>query len=270
MLAVTNRHTEVEKEETNDSDDDDALLNDSEEEEKEPASMEEEPNAKEEKPTPKEEDIVLKPSLLSSNGIMSREDGSYMCTFCKKNLSGKKEVLTHVKTSASVHISEMIPSHKKSRKQSNTTAPKKESKYPFHYHLTHRSLKKQEELRNEIASISGTEQASLLYGSKAWSDFSLHPTLLANLTSLHCEKPTIIQEQGVDAACRGKDVLGAAPTGSGKTLAFSVPLVDWLLKHPAGNDEKWRVRAVVISPTRELALQTLRVLTRLCEGGNVR
>lgn len=116
----------------------------------------------------------------------------------------------------------------------------------------------------------GTEQATLLYGTKAWSDFSLHPTLLANLASLHCDKPTVIQEKGVDAACRGKDVLGAAPTGSGKTLAFCVPLVDWLLKRPAGEDAKWRVRAVVISPTRELALQTLRVLTRLCEGSGVK
>ena len=94
--------------------------------------------------------------------------------------------------------------------------------------------------------------------------------MLANLASLHCDKPTVIQEKGVDAACRGTDVLGAAPTGSGKTLAFCVPLVDWLLKRPAGEDAKWRVRAVVISPTRELALQTLRVLTRLCEGSGVK
>lgn len=148
--------------------------------------------------------------------------------------------------------------------------PQKESKCAISLHLTLRSQKKQEELRNEIASISGTEQATLLYGTKVWSDFSLHPTLLANLASLHCDKPTVIQEKGVDAACRGKDVLGAAPTGSGKTLAFCVPLVDWLLKRPAGEDAKWRVRAVVISPTRELALQTLRVLTRLCEGSGVK
>lgn len=47
---------------------------------------------------------MLKPSLLSSNGIESQEDGSYVCTFCKKNLSGKKEVLGHVKTSASVRL----------------------------------------------------------------------------------------------------------------------------------------------------------------------
>ena len=132
---------------------------------------------------------------------------------------------------------------------------------PFHS----RSTKKRDELRNEIEAISGTEQASLLYGTKTWEDFSLHATLLANLKALHCEKPTVIQEKGIDAAARGKDVLGAAPTGSGKTLAFSVPIVDWLLKHKkeAG---KWVLSAMIITPTRELALQTMRVLTRLCEG----
>ena len=92
---ITRRHAEVEKEESNGSAEDDALLNDSEEE---PSKTEEEPKSKE------EGDIVLKPSLLSSNGIESQEDGSYVCTFCKKNLSGKKEVLGHVKTSASVRL----------------------------------------------------------------------------------------------------------------------------------------------------------------------
>ena len=100
---ITRRHAEVEKEESNGSAEDDALLNDSEEEEQ--PSVKEEPSKTEEEPKSKEGgDIVLKPSLLSSNGIESQEDGSYVCTFCKKNLSGKKEVLGHVKTSASVRL----------------------------------------------------------------------------------------------------------------------------------------------------------------------
>ena len=109
----------------------------------------------------------------------------------------------------------------------------------------------------------------MLYGTKTWEDFSLHATLLANLKALRCEKPTVIQEKGIDAAARGKDVLGAAPTGSGKTLAFSVPIVDWLLKHKK-EAEKWVLSAMIITPTRELALQTMRVLTRLCEGSDLK
>lgn len=162
----------------------------------------------------------------------------------------------------------------------------------------------------------------------------------------------MIQERAVEAALRGKDVLGAAPTGSGKTLAFSVPLVNWLMNYLDGEEseeegdeveggegegdeiedqeeseeregeevedqeesedqvedqvegedqeemegeneesenkentnenknigqkttsakhKQWNIFSIIISPTRELALQTSRVLTRLCNKSSIR
>ena len=142
-----------------------------------------------------------------------------------------------------------------------------------------------------------------MYGKKTWSEFSLESQLIKNLKALNCKRPTVIQEQAVDAAMRGMDVLGAAPTGSGKTLAFCVPLVNWLMKRlgeeemeqemeqeeqekeeeeeqeeeqqddddQADNTTKqWNIYSVIISPTRELALQTSRVLTRLCNKTPIR
>ena len=115
---------------------------------------------------------------------------------------------------------------------------KTESKYFSFWYLIDRSQKKQEELRKEIDSVSGTAEAHLLYGEKTWGEYGLHSQLLKNLKALKCKRPTVIQERAVEAAFRGKEILGAAPTGSGKTLAFSVPLVDWLMKLEEEEEEE--------------------------------
>ncbi|VDP09613.1 unnamed protein product [Soboliphyme baturini] len=73
-------------------------------------------------------------------------------------------------------------------------------------------------------------------------------------------EPTEIQKQAIPLALRGCDVLGAAKTGSGKTLAFIIPLLECLWR------AKWSrvcgVGGIVISPTRELALQTYETLQK--------
>ena len=71
-------------------------------------------------------------------------------------------------------------------------------------------------------------------------------------------KTTEIQKQSLKYSLEGKDVLGAAKTGSGKTLAFIIPVLERLHK------EKWTsfdgLGALIVSPTRELALQIFKVL----------
>lgn len=72
---------------------------------------------------------------------------------------------------------------------------------------------------------------------------------------------TTIQRTSIPLALRGKDILGAAKTGSGKTLAFLVPLLERLVR------KRWTeydgLGALVISPTRELAMQIWEVLTKI-------
>ena len=68
---------------------------------------------------------------------------------------------------------------------------------------------------------------------------------------------TEIQKETIPLLVQGKDVLGAAKTGSGKTLAFILPAVELLYKAQFTN--KNGVGVIVISPTRELALQTFNV-----------
>uniref|UniRef100_A0A667Y8G4 Probable ATP-dependent RNA helicase DDX52 n=1 Tax=Myripristis murdjan TaxID=586833 RepID=A0A667Y8G4_9TELE len=93
------------------------------------------------------------------------------------------------------------------------------------------------------------------------ADYGLHPRLLHNLRDAGLNSPTAIQMQAIPLMMHGRELLACAPTGSGKTLAFCLPLLAHL-KQPANRG----FRAVIISPTRELASQTYRELLRLSEG----
>ena len=63
--------------------------------------------------------------------------------------------------------------------------------------------------------------------------------------------PTPIQQQAIPIALQGKDILGCAQTGTGKTAAFSIPILQRLYK----TDKKQGIKALILTPTRELAIQ---------------
>jgi ATP-dependent RNA helicase DDX18/HAS1 len=88
-------------------------------------------------------------------------------------------------------------------------------------------------------------------------------TIKAVREGMKFEKMTEVQAKTIPLGMTGRDLLGAAKTGSGKTLAFLIPVVELLSR------AKFRARngtgAIVITPTRELALQIYKVLTELCE-----
>jgi len=88
--------------------------------------------------------------------------------------------------------------------------------------------------------------------------FNLHPSIMAGVRALGYSVPTPIQEQAIPPIMQGRDVIGLAQTGTGKTAAFVLPILERLLKSPQG-----RVRALIISPTRELAEQTCEVINGL-------
>ncbi|XP_045074108.1 probable ATP-dependent RNA helicase DDX52, partial [Coregonus clupeaformis] len=97
--------------------------------------------------------------------------------------------------------------------------------------------------------------------SELQSEYDLNPRVLQNLSAAGLTTPTPIQMQAIPLMMHGRELLACAPTGSGKTLAFCLPLLTHL-KQPANLG----FRALVISPTRELASQTHRELVRLSEG----
>jgi len=84
-----------------------------------------------------------------------------------------------------------------------------------------------------------------------FSSFGFDPRIATAIAAAGYETPTPIQEKTIPATLAGKDVLGLAQTGTGKTAAFALPIFQRLL-----GGERCVVRALVISPTRELAEQT--------------
>ncbi len=99
--------------------------------------------------------------------------------------------------------------------------------------------------------------------TKSFADLNLSAEALHALERAGFEHPTPIQAQAIPPALLGRDVIGIAATGTGKTVAFLLPIIDRL----AG---KTGTRALVLAPTRELALQIGEELERFGSGRRVR
>jgi len=92
---------------------------------------------------------------------------------------------------------------------------------------------------------------------ETFADLGLHPELLAALTGLGYEEPTPIQREAIPLLLQGSDLIGQAATGTGKTAAFALPILQRLAPQASASASPARhpVRALVITPTRELAIQ---------------
>lgn len=87
----------------------------------------------------------------------------------------------------------------------------------------------------------------------AFDAFGLDPQILEALKAQGYTSPTPIQEQSIPTLLEGFDLLGTAQTGTGKTAAFTIPIIQHLLEAP--KHKKRKIKALVVTPTRELALQ---------------
>ena len=88
-----------------------------------------------------------------------------------------------------------------------------------------------------------------------FDDLKLMPLLLQNVQAAGYETPTPIQQATIPLVLAGKDVLGCAQTGTGKTAAFALPIIQQLAKKPTRFGQSRAIRALILTPTRELALQ---------------
>ena len=110
--------------------------------------------------------------------------------------------------------------------------------------------KDKEENGNKIIEENKSKNSN--YFSKvSFSEMNLSKILLERLNLQGYEIATEIQAKSIPIALKGEDIIGSAKTGSGKSLAFLIPTVELILKNPKNEG----VQALVITPTRELALQ---------------
>jgi ATP-dependent RNA helicase DeaD len=100
-----------------------------------------------------------------------------------------------------------------------------------------------------------------------FSSLGLDPALLGALTALGYEEPTAIQREAIPPLIAGRDVLGQAATGTGKTAAFALPL---LHRIGAPHGDRRTIRALVLVPTRELAMQVAEAVHRYGRALDVR
>jgi ATP-dependent RNA helicase RhlE len=98
-----------------------------------------------------------------------------------------------------------------------------------------------------------------------FDSLGLRPELLRAVRDLGFAEPTPVQAAATPPALAGRDVLGSAATGSGKSAAFGLPLIQALMDQPRGT-----TRALVLAPTRELAVQITQALTSFAKHTNVR
>ncbi|CCE65875.1 hypothetical protein TPHA_0N00940 [Tetrapisispora phaffii CBS 4417] len=134
------------------------------------------------------------------------------------------------------------------RKQKLTTVQRKDQRQKEEAYL--------KELQNKIE-----EYDPKVSKAKFFKDLPLSSATVKGLNEASFVKVTEIQRDSIPISLKGHDILGAAKTGSGKTLAFLIPVLEKLYR------EKWSefdgLGALIISPTRELAMQTYEVLTKI-------
>ena len=108
--------------------------------------------------------------------------------------------------------------------------------------------------------------------TQAYSSLALAEPLKRAVADMGYENMTPIQAQAIPVVLTGKDVMGAAQTGTGKTAAFSLPLLERLLKHENSSASPARhpVRALVLLPTRELAVQVAQQIAQYAKYTKLR
>jgi ATP-dependent RNA helicase RhlE len=88
-----------------------------------------------------------------------------------------------------------------------------------------------------------------------FKDLQLNKPILRAIAAMDYERPTLVQEKAVPLILEKKDLIVSAQTGTGKTAAFALPILQLLFDRQDAPKKGKKIRALVVSPTRELAIQ---------------
>ncbi len=102
-----------------------------------------------------------------------------------------------------------------------------------------------------------------------FKELNISEPILRALSTKNYESPTPIQEKAIPAALRGEDILGIAQTGTGKTAAFAIPIIQQL-DQPNGFAHRRDIKALILTPTRELAIQIGESFSEYSKFTNIR
>ncbi|SCU78940.1 LANO_0A04544g1_1 [Lachancea nothofagi CBS 11611] len=114
--------------------------------------------------------------------------------------------------------------------------------------------------------FSTNSSANAKHKKGSFASFGLSKLVLSNIGKKGFRQPTPIQRKTIPLILQKRDIVGMARTGSGKTAAFVLPMIERLKSHSA----KIGARAVILSPSRELAMQTHKVFREFSRGSDLR
>lgn len=198
------------------------------------------------KPSNKEES---KPSSSAEEGKLSKKERQKLKRKAKKEAAKERKRLKKAQEGEEDQAAE-------STSGDSSTAEKQTESQDINESTVDESLQQEIEQLQTTWSISAV-------------GVTLHTTLCTGLHSLKYTYPTPIQSSTLSAAILGRrDIVGAAPTGSGKTLSFGLPILQYLLdeadkqENQEESREKLPLQALILTPTRELAMQVTEELKR--------
>ncbi|KAK9474903.1 P-loop containing nucleoside triphosphate hydrolase protein [Dipodascopsis tothii] len=105
------------------------------------------------------------------------------------------------------------------------------------------------------------ETSAAVDDTKGFDSFGLDARLVQAIKRQQFERPTLVQSTAIPLALEGKDIVARAKTGSGKTAAYVIPVVEAILRAEKGGERS--TKAIVLVPTRELAEQAVKLISKL-------
>ncbi|CAN5515695.1 hypothetical protein BH10ACI4_BH10ACI4_01110 [soil metagenome] len=150
---------------------------------------------------------------------------------------------------------------------------------PKGQHLNSATLEPQTEVKNEVMPQNHTAPQAApavilspnglpLVADVHFADFNISDSLKSRLASAGFTLPTPVQAKAIPPALEGADILATASTGTGKTLSFLIPMIQRMDANsvPSTKGKRGPIRALILLPTRELAMQVLEAYAKLVPG----
>ncbi|TIB18941.1 hypothetical protein E3P92_00289 [Wallemia ichthyophaga] len=155
-----------------------------------------------------------------------------------------------VESAFHIYHHEWLQLRKRRRQEISNTAHKAHPKTSAESEWKNQLRVPQKDLRPQTEDVTKTKGGE-------WEDFGLRRELLMGIFEAGFEKPSPIQEEAIPSAIAGRDILARAKNGTGKTASFVIPSLEKI------NVQKPKIQALLLVPTRELALQTSQVCKSL-------
>lgn len=203
---------------------------------------------------------TAKPAYVNKNAIQNR-------TKIKPKIFQNKSVAKPVKDKPVIDIDDYneyteVPEHEVQKPKKIIEGNKKVQKV---YTIFNKfSEAAQGHAYENIKGKSAVENVFSSTGS-TFKDLNIHPHTVTNLERINQTTLTAVQEKAIPEALKGKNVFVRSQTGSGKTLAYAIPVVEGLRSIEPHINRKDGIKAVIVVPTRELALQTYELFLKLVE-----